>query len=326
MPDRGPVRFSGYPVEGVVGVNWRLTRLVGEVPSARVCGLCRVVPYRILWLPCGHSMCQSCCSANSQDAERRCPLDQKQFDNFGSSVLTENEAKTLKVHCWNEPHGCKFEGNMGNMLEHYEKQCTAHTVECLRCGNSVPHTEISTHYMAGCTVPASGFAGELFPSPESASLPLGDVNATDEELEALLREPMSEIQSQMKELMEHVSSQQSKLTEITRDVAAVEHNLKAEMDQVAARICSALSDQLRSQRIPAEEPGASAHGTLQETSEKMLILRKLEIFADMSLSTMENLRQQSLWQRDPGRVTALCEPQVRDCRYRHLTKARATSE
>ncbi|KAH7972909.1 hypothetical protein HPB52_018640 [Rhipicephalus sanguineus] len=57
MQDRGRVhRFHDH---AVAGVNWRPTRFVDKVPTSRVCGICRMIPNRILVLPCGHLLCQS---------------------------------------------------------------------------------------------------------------------------------------------------------------------------------------------------------------------------------------------------------------------------
>ncbi|KAH6923918.1 hypothetical protein HPB50_009429 [Hyalomma asiaticum] len=78
MPDvRRMHRFRDHVV---AGVNWRPMRFVSEVPSSRLCGLCGMIPKRILLLPCGHVLCQSCHAASSQESGGRCPLDQEPFD------------------------------------------------------------------------------------------------------------------------------------------------------------------------------------------------------------------------------------------------------
>ncbi|KAL3257232.1 hypothetical protein MRX96_017079 [Rhipicephalus microplus] len=52
---------------------------------------------------------------------------------------------TFKVYCWNEAHGCDSKGPVEVMLGHYEKECVFHTSECVRCGERVLHSELSTH-------------------------------------------------------------------------------------------------------------------------------------------------------------------------------------
>ncbi|KAH7975687.1 hypothetical protein HPB52_004128 [Rhipicephalus sanguineus] len=201
MPDLRRVhRFRDHPIEGV---NWRPTRFVDEVPSSGVCGLCRMIPNQIVVLPCLHTLCQACHAASSQGAGGRCPLDQEPFEEAecGSYHWPSRKANALKVHCWNDAHGCEFEGAMELMLRHYENECTFHTVECLQCGEEVLHKELSRHYAAENA------------SSDSQVLTLQDVTAALEELKALLRDANHEqlllaIQSQMNELIEQIRNQE----------------------------------------------------------------------------------------------------------------------
>ncbi|XP_049275893.1 TNF receptor-associated factor 3-like [Rhipicephalus sanguineus] len=177
--------FCEHPV---AGVNWRPTRFVEEVPSSRVCGLCRMIPKRIKVLPCGHLLCQSC-HATTQGSRGRCPLDQEPFEEpeCDSYDLPTRKANALKVYCWNKGHGCEFEGSMEDMLRHYENECTWHTVECLRCCEEVLHRNLSTHYVAGCrALVSSARAGNA--SSDSQVLTLQEVTAALGELKMLIRD------------------------------------------------------------------------------------------------------------------------------------------
>ncbi|KAL1433747.1 hypothetical protein MTO96_012279 [Rhipicephalus appendiculatus] len=60
----------------------------------------------------------------------------------GSYDFPARKANALKVYCWNEAHGCEFQGSMEDMLRHFEKECTFHSVECLRCGEGVLHRDL----------------------------------------------------------------------------------------------------------------------------------------------------------------------------------------
>ncbi|KAH7958007.1 hypothetical protein HPB51_028010 [Rhipicephalus microplus] len=66
-------RVHRFRDHAVAGVNWRPTRFVDEVPSLRVCCLCRMIPKTVLALPCGHLLCQSCLAASSHGSGGRCP-------------------------------------------------------------------------------------------------------------------------------------------------------------------------------------------------------------------------------------------------------------
>lgn len=134
-------RFCDHAVEGV---NWRPTRFADEVPSSRVCALCRTIPRSTVQLPCSHVMCRSCYAAISQGCGGRCPLDQEQFREaqcVNYDFLTEN-GNALKVYCCNETRGCEYEGAVEDMLRHFENKCIFHAVECW-------HTHTLAH--AGCS-------------------------------------------------------------------------------------------------------------------------------------------------------------------------------
>ncbi|KAH7975951.1 hypothetical protein HPB52_006849 [Rhipicephalus sanguineus] len=280
MPDLQRVhRFRDH---AVAGVNWRPTRFVDEVPSLRVCGLCRMIPRKTVLLPCKHFLCQSCHAANRQGRGGRCPLDQEPFGqaNCTTCDFANTKANVMKVHCWNEVHGCKFTGVMKLMLRHYENECTFHAVECLRCGEQVLHRELSTHYVAGCNAAVSSpRAGNA--SSDSQALTLQDCTAAFEELKMLLRDGSHEhlllaIQSQMNGLIEQIRHQESKLAVITRAVAAPS---ASEMAQVEASSSRTSLQAGTSEQNPTEK--ASTSSTSRSCSEETLMSRQLVPLVDL---------------------------------------------
>nr|XP_050026614.1 uncharacterized protein LOC126521914 [Dermacentor andersoni] len=303
MPDHGRGRVHRFRDHVVAGVNWRPTRFLDEVPSSRVCGLCLMIPKRTVLLPCSHALCQSCHAASLEGGVGQCPLDQVQFEEaecVGYDFPTRT-ANTVKAYCWNEAHGCEYTGTMERMLEHFENECTFHTVECERCGEGVQHRELPTHYAAGCSAGASAAITE---SSEHTALTLAHVNAALEDVKAMLGclnhdQLLPVIQSQLNELTEQARNQEARLAGITRELGACENNLKGEMAQSAATISSTVSHQLTSQQNPLEEGSTSRSLSLHSGQE--LILRKLE-----GLAHLEN------WQTSPnpdfGRVIAHCKP------------------
>ncbi|KAH7975750.1 hypothetical protein HPB52_004670 [Rhipicephalus sanguineus] len=182
MQDRGRVhRFRDHPI---AGVNWRPTRFVDKVPRSRLCGLCLMIPGEIVLLPCLHALCPSCYTGNYRSAGTTCPFDQEPFDEAECVRydLPTRQADMMRVHCWNEDHGCDFEGPMQGMLKHYEKECTFHTAGCSRCGEGVLHRDMATHYLVGCGVAVSQARTENA-SSEPAALSLEDASAALEEVE-----------------------------------------------------------------------------------------------------------------------------------------------
>nr|XP_050022641.2 TNF receptor-associated factor 3-like [Dermacentor andersoni] len=232
MTDHGQGRVHRFRDHVVAGVNWRPTRFVDEVPNSRVCSLCRMIPKWMLLLPCSHALCQSCHTASLEGGVGQCPLDQAQFEEaecFGYKLPTRI-ANTLKVHCWNEQHGCEYTGTMDRVLEHYENECTFHTVECLRCGEGVPHRDLPTHYAAGCSAGVSSTITQC-PWSEPTALTLENVNADIKNLKAMLGDLIHDhlipvMQSQLNELTEQVRSQETRFAAITREIGACERNLK----------------------------------------------------------------------------------------------------
>lgn len=98
------------------------------------------------------------------------------------------------------------------------------------------------------------------------------------------------------------------------ELGASEQNLKADVTQMAAAISSTVPHQLTSGRNPAEEASTS----LSLLWGAALILRKLEHFANLSLSIPKYLCQTSQ-QGSPRGVIADCQPYAGS--VRHLNSA-----
>nr|XP_054923519.1 uncharacterized protein LOC129383192 [Dermacentor andersoni] len=315
MPDPGQGRVHRFRDHVVAGVNWRPTRFVDEVPSSRVCGLCRMIPKLTVLLPCSHALCQSCHAGSLEGGVGRCPLDREAFEESEcvGYEFPARKANAVMAYCWNEAHGCEYTGTMDRMLEHFENECTFHAVDCLRCGEGVKHRELATHYVNGCS---AGVSAAITESSEHTAPTLADVNAALEDVKARLGclnhdQLLPVIQSQLNELTEQARNQEARLAGITRELGACENNLKGEISQIAATISSTVSRQLTSQQSPLEE--ASTSRSLSLHSGQDLILRKLE-----RLSHLENWRKTSP-KPDFGRVIPHCETLYSS--VSHLTSA-----
>ncbi|XP_065296122.2 uncharacterized protein [Dermacentor albipictus] len=311
MPDHGRGRVHRFRDHVVAGVNWRPTRFVDDVPSARVCGLCRTIPKRMVILPCGDALCQSCL----EGSVGRCPLDEVQFEE-AECVVCEfpgRTANTLKVHCWNEAHGCEYTGTMDRMLEHYENECTFHTVDCWRCGEGVQHRDLPTHYAAGCS---AGVSTAITESSQPTAVTLEDLNASLEHVKAMLGclnhdQLLPVIQSQLNELTEQARNQEARFT---RELGAWEQNLKAEMEQITATISSNVSQQRTAQKNPLEEASTSRSLSLRSEQED-------EIRRKRGRSGHLKHSRQTSPEADSSRVIAHCERVYGD--VRHLTSAQS---
>ncbi|KAH7949686.1 hypothetical protein HPB49_013902 [Dermacentor silvarum] len=326
MPDPGRRWVHCFRDHVVAGANWRPTRFVEEVWNSRVCGLCGIVPKQTVKMPCSHFLCQSCHETSSQGARGRCPLDQKPFEEAECTAINfpAKKANRLKVYCWNESQGCKFMGTVEDILRHFENECVFHAVECSRCCHKVLHKDLPAHYVAGCSNGVS--AGSEY-SSESTALTLEGLSTQEGEeafsLNKHFAHLLSLIHTQIHQLTEHVMSQEAMLAEITRELRASQYNLRDNMvETIRTTISLSLQHLFPAQQNPMHDTRTSL--TLPLRLEKALILRKLEHFANVSLSALERLRQNAP-QRGRLPVIAYCEPTrpSRD-RFRHLTVDQAT--
>ncbi|XP_075525295.1 uncharacterized protein LOC142557381 isoform X2 [Dermacentor variabilis] len=185
-----------------------------------------------------------------------------------------------------------------------------HSTECWRCGEGVQHRELPRHYVNGCR---AGVSSAMTESSDHTALTVADMKAM---LGCLNHDQLLPvIQSQLNELTHQARNQEARFAEISRELGACEQNLKAEMEQIAARIYSTVSHQRTSQQNPLEE--ASTSRSLSLRSGQDLILRKLE-----HLVNLQHSRQTSP-KPDFGLVIARWETVYSD--VRHLTSALSTT-
>ncbi|XP_037530118.1 uncharacterized protein LOC119407288 [Rhipicephalus sanguineus] len=315
-------RFRDHPT---AGVNWRPTRFVDEVPSSYVCNFCLMVPKRILLLPCGHTLCKSCHAANSRGCHGRCPLDQEPFGEAecGSYDFPTRIANALKVCCWNEAHGCEFQGAIEDMLEHYENECTFHSVECLRCGEGVLHRELATHYAVGCSTGVSSTRTKNT-SSESGALTLQDIRNALKEAKRLLRgsdhdQVLPSIQSHLNELTEQVRNLESRLAENTREVRS---SVNAGTAQHTAIASSAVFQEPTSRQRPANE--ASTPTSTLSCSQQMLRNQKPEDLFDLSPLVRELMQKTSEQDYPQHAIEYVWSPPGQRC-YLKLTTPLSTT-
>ncbi|XP_037503040.2 uncharacterized protein LOC119377808 [Rhipicephalus sanguineus] len=311
----------------VAGINWRPTRLFDELPSFRVCDLCRMIAKRILVLPCSHVLCQACHAASCQGGgDGLCPMDREPFVRAECRVhgFTAKTARALKVYCWNEAHGCGFAGSTEDLLQHYDKECAFHIIDCFRCGDAVRHRDLSSHYASGCTSGLSS-KGAGYSSLESAAAIVRDFRVSLEEMKALLVNPdrdqlMPAIQSRMNKVTQQMIEHESWLAELTREVGA---SAEADMAQVAASISPKMAGQPRYQRSETAKE-ASTTSLRQLSPEKSKTCRRPDFFVDLPPDLLQAVRQTSS-QDYPQHAVSKCGPQDVKCHLNLTTPLSTTS-
>ncbi|XP_064479936.1 uncharacterized protein LOC135393428 [Ornithodoros turicata] len=122
-----------------------------DLPFARYCCLCSVVPTVTFLLGCSHALCELC-YGNLLGSDRRCPLDEIDFEEDDVSKLTF-KAKHLErtnVRCFNAKNGCNVVGTTQEVESHFFDECAYYAVICTRCKASVLRRDIVSHYRTSC--------------------------------------------------------------------------------------------------------------------------------------------------------------------------------
>ncbi|KAL1465943.1 hypothetical protein MTO96_006183 [Rhipicephalus appendiculatus] len=216
---------------------------------------------------------------------------------------------------------------MEDLLEHYENDCAFHIIQCERGGHTIPRKSTVAHYLSGCGNSVSSSDSEHSAS-ETTAVASADSSIMEEREEALSGDVFQDdvlaaLQDQMTELTKRVRNQEDSLKKIIREQRQSARTLRDEMtERITSAISACLPKQLNPGKPADDDPTSSA---LSLESEKAVILRKLEHFANVTLSTLEELRQNML-QISHDAVIARCEP-VPPCRdrLRHLTKVQTTN-
>ncbi|XP_077492938.1 uncharacterized protein LOC144104028 [Amblyomma americanum] len=263
---RRPVRLSAA---GLGGLSWRPTRFVVDTLHPYVCSLCGLIPKTTVLLPCAHALCEHCKTGSIQDgAGGVCPLDEESFDEKECSrnSLAARRINRLKAYCWNQEQGCPFVDTLPSVLRHYEEECSFHAVECPRCGNSVPLSDLVTHYRAGCGDTATSSPRNLHLEDKQRQqnegiVQVGDVKAALEEFKTLLSNPHQDqllaLQSQINILTEgttkHNLSQTRTLGLISRTIC----ELRLQNEAVISELKRHCEEECSSQAVECPRCGSS---------------------------------------------------------------------
>lgn len=305
MPEPGKARLLRLQ-GGVDGVNWRSTRFVAANLHPYACSLCGVIPGKTSLLPCAHALCETCKNGSVENGTpAACPLDGESFDEGDCTGITlpAKKINALRAHCWNESLGCPFVDTLPAVLRHYEQECAFHFVQCPRCGASVKHAAMVTHYKTGCHGSTEGpCEGET--SQADGSLRPLDVDAAMEEFRSLLKnhyhDHLLTIESKMNEITEQMTNHSALLQEMSRTLRNTQETMNCEQPRVEelSTILRKLQCRLDTLNSRHERGSAGEHEQLEPPvpwhMEKKHILRKLEIVTGEMLVRLEDLRQASI--------------------------------
>ncbi|KAH7966348.1 hypothetical protein HPB49_015454 [Dermacentor silvarum] len=113
--------------------------------TTRVCGVCGLVPYSSLLLPCGHVLCQLCKDQNATETDC-CPFDGRKFTDADSVLLTFKQSDLVqhRVFCVAGGQECSFAGKLSELRDHLV-QCDRDLVKCAKCRQRLIRTVAVDH-------------------------------------------------------------------------------------------------------------------------------------------------------------------------------------
>uniref|UniRef100_A0A6M2CJ62 Putative tnf receptor-associated factor 6 n=1 Tax=Rhipicephalus microplus TaxID=6941 RepID=A0A6M2CJ62_RHIMP len=229
MPGRGSRQALHQLCDSVSGANWRPTRFQDELTVLRyACCVCHVIPNTTVVLPCSHILCEQCqAGCVIQDGGSVCPIDTEPFceDECQKLKLPEKKKRNLKAHCWNEAYGCEFVGTIENVLQHFDRECAFHALQCTRCQQRILRRDIAAHYVAGC--------------PQKLSCP-GGVQADRQDGSSTSCNMISDLDS-FSALQRQLNEVSARSQDISLVISGIANSLQRGMESIEKNICTTVA-------------------------------------------------------------------------------------
>ncbi|KAK8783363.1 hypothetical protein V5799_010272 [Amblyomma americanum] len=133
-------------------LDWRTVHFVGRCPTRNICTACGVLCSSVWITLCSHVFCPSC-SLRMEAFDFSCPVDGKKisFEDAALLKLSESDLADYSVLCINAGRGCKFEGPLASLKQHFLNRCGFNKAECRRCGKEFARWHALGH-SAACRV------------------------------------------------------------------------------------------------------------------------------------------------------------------------------
>ena len=93
---------------------------------------------------CGHHLCGPCNKRLKNCPECRC------FLKATPDKSLERVLKSLQVYCSKRKEGCQWEGELGELQNHQDKDCIYVTVQCANCDHKGPRDQVVRHQEEEC--------------------------------------------------------------------------------------------------------------------------------------------------------------------------------
>ncbi|XP_077494585.1 uncharacterized protein LOC144105322 isoform X2 [Amblyomma americanum] len=142
-------------------LDWRPLHFVKPIPPHSVCGACGLVRKRSAFLPCSHTLCESCYEQSARDGVHVCPLDGRHFDveDVFLKEFTVGDLLRREVKCWNEGSDCGAVLPASQIGQHFRRECRHHSIRCPKCSARVLCTDVCAHLASECGTTTATPAG-----------------------------------------------------------------------------------------------------------------------------------------------------------------------
>ena len=124
---------------------------VDKPPRAYECPICLLVlrdPHMVDC--CGRKYCQTCIG-QVQEAQKPCPVCNCSFKVSILEKQLQREIGDIKVYCSNKSSGCDWSGELRDLEQHQQQQCSYTPIQCtLGCGQELQRTELEDHVAHSC--------------------------------------------------------------------------------------------------------------------------------------------------------------------------------
>ncbi|KAH6941140.1 hypothetical protein HPB50_014303 [Hyalomma asiaticum] len=125
----------------------RIVEFLEELYPTRICCWCGVVAGEMHILSCLHVICPACqqkAFGNSTSGFAVCLIDRETLSLYMTAVLANNIG-CKRVRC--PSMGCDYTGCLKDLNGHLEQFCAFHLTTCTKCGTSVVHKDMQSHFL-----------------------------------------------------------------------------------------------------------------------------------------------------------------------------------
>jgi len=146
------IKYGGYELEFVLSMDSNLEDIF-------ICKICHL-PSRDAQLSmcCGHTFCKSCLDRmkHSTTSSKACPVCRERRFEVVANKQVDRKIRSLHVFCTNKIRGCKWQGELNDVIAHLSKNnsngCVFEDVKCKHgCGVTVQRRNITKHMKNDCS-------------------------------------------------------------------------------------------------------------------------------------------------------------------------------